>query len=71
MELSILIITKVNNGGLLIGYKFVKNEILYNETWNEIAKLLISNKVKENKIKDNGINENIKINSNKVEKSQM
>lgn len=43
--------TKIDNNGLLIGYKSIGDRLVYDETWDKIAELLISDKIKENKIK--------------------
>lgn len=70
IELFTLIITKIDNRSLSIGYRFVKDRIIYNKVWNKTEKLLISDKVKKSKIKENEIDRS-KINSNMLEKNQM
>lgn len=40
MELSTLIVTEVEKGSLPTGYKSLGNGIVYDEAWDETAKLL-------------------------------
>lgn len=70
MKLSTLIVTRVDNKGLLIGYKSVRDEIIYNESWDLTAELLINDKVKENRIKKSKIGGG-KINSSEIGKDQV
>ncbi len=48
VELSTLVATEVVKMDLLTGYKFVKNEMVYNEEWKKLAKV---NKCKKEKSK--------------------
>lgn len=65
MGLSILIVTKVDNGGLPICHKFIEDGIAYNELWDVRVELLISDKVKKGEIKKSKIGKG-KINSSEV-----
>ncbi len=47
IELSTLIVTGVDDMGLLTGYKSVKNGMIYDEAWDETAELPISVKVRK------------------------
>ena len=55
MELSMLIVTGVDDGGLPTGYRFVGDRIVHDEAWDETAELLISDEVKESEVEKSEI----------------
>lgn len=67
MKLSILIVIRIDDKSLLIGYKSLKNRIIYDKIQDETVKLIISNRIMMNKVKKSKTDED-KINSNKIRK---
>ena len=45
IELFTIIMTKIDKKSLLIGYKFIKNRIIYNKIWDKTIKLFIIKKI--------------------------
>ena len=70
MELSTLIVTRVDDGGLSTGYKSVGDGIVYDESWDVTAELLISDEVKKSEVKKSGIGGG-KINSSEIGEVQV
>ena len=70
MELSTLIVTRVDKGGLPIGYKSLGNGIVYDKAWDETAELLVINEVKESSKEKIGISAD-KIKSSEVGEGQV
>lgn len=68
IKLFIIIVIKVYKKSLLISYKFIKDKIVYNKTWDKIAKLFIIKKINKSIIKTIKINED-KIKNNEIKKS--
>lgn len=60
-----MILIKIDDKGLFIGYKFVQDRIIYNEISNKIVELFINNKFNKNKTKKNRISKS-KIKNNKI-----
>ena len=55
IELSMLVVTRADNGGLPTGYNSEGDWIVYDEAWDETAELLISDEVKESEVEISGI----------------
>ena len=70
MELSTLIVTGVDDGGLPTSYKSVGDGIVYDEAWDETAELLISDEVRKSEVEKSGIG-GAKIKSSEVGEGQV
>ena len=56
IKLSIIIVIRIDEKSYQICYKSMKNKLVYNEIWNEIAKLFIIEKINKNIIKISRVN---------------
>ena len=70
MEISTLILTGVDHGGLPTGYKSVGDGIVYDQAWDETAELLISDEVRKSEVEQSGIGGG-KIKSSEVGEGQL
>ncbi len=70
MELSMLIVTGVDDRGLPTGYKYLRDGIVYDEAWDETAELLISDEVRKSEVEKSGIGRG-KIKSSEVGDGQV